>query len=54
MGRFSFLVFSSSALYLAQNPLTVLSLTGRLFDPIFLAVAAGPLMAAYFLFGDVT
>ena len=48
MGRFSFLVFSSSALYLAQNPLTVLSLTGRLFDPVFLAVAAGSLMAAYF------
>ena len=48
MGRFSFLAFSSSALYMAQNPLTVLSLTGRLFDPIFFAAAAGPLMAACF------
>ena len=48
MGRFSFLAFSSSALYMAQNPLTVLSLTGRLFDPNFFAAAAGPLMAAYF------
>ena len=49
MGRFSFLAFSSSALYMAQNPLTVLSLTGRLFDSIFFAAAVGPLMAAYFL-----
>ena len=52
MGRFSFLAFFSSALYVAQNPLTVLSLTGRLFDPFFFAAAAagavGPLMAAYF------
>ena len=48
MGRFSFLAFSSSALYMAQNPLTVLSLTGRLFDSIFFAAAVGPLMAAYF------
>ena len=49
MRRFSFQAFSSSALYMAQNLLTVLSLTGRLFDPIFFAAAvAGSLMAAYF------
>ena len=54
MGCFSFLAFSRSALYIAQNPLTVLSLTGRLFNPFFFAAAAaaagtaGPLMAAYF------
>ena len=46
IGRFSFLAFSSSALYMAQNSLTALSLTGRLFDPN--AAAGGPLMAAYF------
>ena len=51
MWRFSFLAFSSSALYMVQNPLTVLSLTGRLFDPNFFAAAAaaaGLLIAAYF------
>ena len=48
VGRFSFLTFSSSALHMAQNLLTVLLLTGRLFDPNFFATAAGPLMAGYF------
>ena len=35
MGHFSFLAFSSSPLYMAQNPLTVLSMTRRLFNPNF-------------------
>ena len=47
-GHFSFLAFSSSALYMAQNPLTVLLLTGQRFDPNSSAAAAGPLMTAYF------
>ena len=44
MGCFSFLAFSSSALYMAQKPLTVLSLTGQLFDPNFFEAAVGSLM----------
>ena len=35
-------------LYMAQNPLSVLSFIGWLFDPNFFAAAAGPLMAANF------
>ena len=46
--RFSLLYAFNSALYMLQNPLTVLSFIGRLFDPNFLATAAGPLMAVYF------
>ena len=42
--RFSLLYAFNSALYMLQNPLTVLSFIGRLFDPNFLATAAGPLM----------
>ena len=48
MGRAFFRDFSSSALHMAQNPLTVISLTARAFGPIFFAAASGSLMAAYF------
>ena len=48
MRCFSFLAFSSSALYMTQNPLMILSSIGRLFDLNFFAAAAGSSMAAYF------
>ena len=47
IGRFSFLAFSSSALYMAQNSLTALLLTGRLFDPN--AAAAGSLQDLFWI-----